>query len=930
MTVQQRVLIDAAHRYADDLGWWLLPVRGKRPLWDGWPDYNPSPEVLRRLLVNNPHLGIGLNLGGSGLLDLEGDTPEGEMMLDDLCEGLEFPCWRSQKSKHRLFRDHDAIGYLRIEPFKIEFRADRHQSVLPPSPHPSGEVNYQWIINPFDVPPPPLPEQIVDYYRERVKKRENTAGRKARGPRQPAFPFRNDLDYVLRHFDLLAEAEKAGMLFAVREPDGNGNIPCYVPAELRGGKPDHHPSGIFNVRNGVLRDFAAGKNHLFFQILQALTSEPWIDIFKRYEKEAGAQSGRPHSRRIAVPTPTTLAEDRVPIEEGRQSLEKYFHQELSRPASPKTLHIVKGLPGLGKTYLMCKTLAEKGKRAVILTLENDLADTHLTALEQFGGCARRMPVLRESGCRHPDEYEATSGRGYQPSQGLPCQQCEIGPRNCPYLLGFSNLAAADQLCCAAIYHTHDGFYYSYGNDTRPVVIFDENCIDLLLAPSSYSLDAWLAWASLVAERYRSARGELKSHLQSVLRLVSWLESAALEFSTTKDQHNRPIKFRPYRVPSEVHSPSARKSPALVRWLNAQAFQAENHRTPNLYTPAIHLLTQMDGSVLLERIPADDKDAINVRFRANHPLPNDKEVFILDATANEDLIRALAPGWDVKIFEPPKVEQKGRVVQIMDYDVSRNFIARQVARHREHNPSWLVQIIERILDKHGPMPLISFKRATKDPTPEYGLLKKLANGDKLVGLYNFPCRGHTFDNDFLIVLGTPYKDEATIWELALALYGFDGLPTTKYSRQRRMDEQFMAENMGYADMQIQPIQDFLVTAELVQAIGRVRPLQRECVIYVITNARITDWRVEPFMSSELFDLRRQMRSDYAERYQSYAQECLRQLEERGWTTNSLVCKEVNIHRRRGSELMVRFKENYKDTIEVHGKRVCSKQATTTRT
>lgn len=712
------------------------------------------------------------------------------------------------------------------------------------------------------------------------------------------------------------------MLFVVLEPDNNGNIPCYVPAQLRDSKPDHHPSGIFNIKSGVLRDFATGKNHLFFHTVQALTGEPWLEIFKRYEEEAGAQSGRPHSRRIAIPTPTTLAEERVPLEEARNALEKHFQDQLSRPPRPKTLHIVKGLPGLGKTYTICKTLTENGNRAIILTLENELANTHLSTLGTFGGHARRMPVLRESGCRHPDEYEATSRRGYQPSQGLPCQTCKIGPKNCPYLLGFSSLSAADQLCCAAVYHTHDGFYATYGNETRPIVVFDENCIDLLLAPCCYSLDAWLSWAHLLTERHSTARGELKNHLQSLLRLVSWLESAAMEFSTTKDEQGRPIKFQPFRLPADVHSPDTKKSPALVTWLNQQAFKAENRHIPNLYSAAIHLLTQMDGAVLLERIPGD-KDVINVRFRAKHPLPEDKEVFILDATANEDLIRALVPGWDIQVFEPPPIEQKGRVVQIMDYDVSRAFITKQVARHRDHNPSWLTQVIDHILDQHGKMPLISFKKATKDPTPEYGLLKKLANAEKLQGLYNFPCRGHTFDDDYLIVLGTPYKDEATIWELALAVYGFNGLPTTRYNRQKRIDSEFVAENMGYADLQIQPIQDFLVTAELVQAIGRVRPLQRECMVYVITNAKVTDWQVDQFMSSELFDLRRPLRSDCADRYERYVQECFRQLDERGWTTNALVCRELNMCERRGRELMVRAKKEHAERIELVDKKVCRK-------
>jgi hypothetical protein len=398
-----RDLIAAAEQYIDEFGWRLVPVQGKRPVWDGWPDYYPTTGTMVRILTSDARLGIGLNLGGSGLIDIEADTPEGEMLLDDLCEGLVFPCWRSQQSKHRLFRDHKDVGYIKIEPFKIEFRADRHQLVLPPSLHPSARVHYRWLVNPNDVPPPELPEHVVEFYNERVGKPGNVSRPKVQGPKRPAFPFRDDLDYVLRHHDLLAEAETAGVKFVVREPDASGNIPCHVPAKLRGGEPDIHPSGIFNVRSGVLRDFATGRNHLYFQTLEAITGD-----------------------------------------------------------------------------------------------------------------------------------------------------------------------------------------------------------------------------------------------------------------------GRPIKFKPYPLPEDLHSPGIRKSPTLARWLNDQGFRSENQHIPNLYNTAIHLLTQVNGSVLLERIPGDHDDIINVRFRIKHPLPEGKEVFILDATANETLIRALAPGWDIKIFEPPAVEQKGQIIQVMDY------------------------------------------------------------------------------------------------------------------------------------------------------------------------------------------------------------------------------------------------------------------------
>jgi len=101
-----------------------------------------------------------------------------------------------------------------------------------------------------------------------------------------------------------------------------------------------------------------------------------------------------------------------------------------------------------------------------------------------------------------------------------------------------------------------------------------------------------------------------------------------------------------------------------------------------------------------------------------------------------------------------------------------------------------------------------------------------------------------------------------------------------------------------------------------------------MIFVITNARIDDWEVEHFMASELFDLRRPMRADRAVKYAMYADECFRQLHASGWTTNALVCERLDCDSRRGRELMAHFKADYKDRVELDGKRVMLKSPSST--
>jgi len=747
----------------------------KAPISAGWPDYKPDELALSEILRRNPHAGIGVHLGGSGLIDLEGDSAEGEAILDDLCQNIVFPCWKSQKSKHRLFQAHPGVRQANIKSLGIEFRTGTNQSVLPPTRFRTTGTQYQWLASPFEIAPPPLPDHVLNFYSDHTKtsKVEDKNGTPGRAKKR--FPYRDDFDYLFRNFNLLEEIESAGLELLCSRPDKNGNVPCFVPTELRNGKQDDHPSGVFNVFNGTLRDFATGDNHRYFQILEALTGEPWHDIYGRYKKAAGSDSGRPHSRRVSLPQTPPEHQPKLDLDSARRLLNDYLDEQLSRPVKPKRLHLIKGPCGLGKTYSICQMLGRKKTKAVVLTLENELASRHLRAINEVGGGhARRMPVLRESPCPHPGEYESTVRRGYKPSVGLPCRNCRIGPRNCPYLLGFQDASNADVLCCAAIYHTHDGFYETYGNNDRPIVIFDESCIDLLLAPKSNPIRDWMAWSQLL-EDWPQDRQQME-HGTDLRALVQWLQTVVTDF---EDDPTKP-KFLPLPIPDELHRPGLKKLSSLERWLNKASTEPGNRLVPNLYNEALYLLTEPDAPILLERIERHDGDVIVVRFLRRHPLPEDKEVFILDATANEAIVRALAPDWDIRVWDCPPIEQKGSIVQIMDYDISRNRIRKEVARHRDSNPAWLVQVLDRILEKERGVPIISFKCVTNNPSQENDILALLDNRNNLDASFNYPCRGYNIDADCLIVLGTPYKDEATIWELALAVYGMDGLPSSDVS------------------------------------------------------------------------------------------------------------------------------------------------------
>ena len=355
--------ISEAIRYVEMLGWVLTFIRGtgdnpKAPLFAGWPDFRPDADHVRAILEFFAHVQIGINLGASMLIDVEADSPGGEQVLNDLCHGHEFPCWQSSRGKHRLFQADESIRFLKTEITAIEFRPGRHQSVLPPSV--IAGTQYKWLTSPFSVPAPPLPQRLRDFYLEQSSNPVNQQGRANWRPTKQRWPYRDDRDYVLRYFDLQVEAANGGLRFAVPHPDAHGNIPCFVPATLRNGKEDVHPSGVFNVYNGVLRDFSTGINHRFFRVMEALKGEPWQHIFARFEAQAKGVTGRPHSRRINFPK--SAEEDRKSLEEARAELAVYYEEQLDRQPRPNLIHVIKGPPGLGKTYTLCQKLAERKEK----------------------------------------------------------------------------------------------------------------------------------------------------------------------------------------------------------------------------------------------------------------------------------------------------------------------------------------------------------------------------------------------------------------------------------------------------------------------------------------------------------------------------------------------------------------------------------------
>ena len=153
-------LIDYFDKYVE-LG--LKPIaiypNQKCPMSNEW-NINWSVKRWRPYFYTND-CNIGILLGD--IVDVEGDSEEANDLIERMIDGQPRPRFRSAKSIHNLFINPDPT-LTRFVCNGIEFRGNKHQSVMPPSSHENGN-KYNWICG-SEFPIPQMPEELKRFYFE--------------------------------------------------------------------------------------------------------------------------------------------------------------------------------------------------------------------------------------------------------------------------------------------------------------------------------------------------------------------------------------------------------------------------------------------------------------------------------------------------------------------------------------------------------------------------------------------------------------------------------------------------------------------------------------------------------------------------------------------------------------------------------------------
>jgi len=171
------------------LGWFLCPMDSgsKNPgsiLGKDWPSKcSNDPAVIASWPEG---CNIGVLLGSkSGIIDLEFDNDQGEMLVEawmEECGNPRTPTYKSAKSIHRLFawEDRFEMEGAKFGMMGVEFRfgCNAAQSVIPPSIHESG-AQYEWIISPWECDVAPLPELVFRQFMNMKQTQEKRVAKAA-------------------------------------------------------------------------------------------------------------------------------------------------------------------------------------------------------------------------------------------------------------------------------------------------------------------------------------------------------------------------------------------------------------------------------------------------------------------------------------------------------------------------------------------------------------------------------------------------------------------------------------------------------------------------------------------------------------------------------------------------------------------------------
>lgn len=555
-------------------------------------------------------------------------------------------------------------------------------------------------------------------------------------------------------------------------------------------------------------------------------------------------------------------------------------------------------------------MARHGTRAVYAAPTHELAMQVQADLDALGVTTHywRKGPTDEDECPHQDMVEFFRGLGYLIRWG-PCQQC-FKRRRCAYRRLFTSGAnkSAQVLILTSWHLRREDLWGLKAMENRPLVVLDEDALSALAAPVELTVERLRSFIENLGVLRQAMGGSedpsvawltrrLNKPLegdQALLALTDIFRRAAEDIlrACAVAGHGQWQESR--TVLDQIitdHDQVLLGDDDLFFDLVDHAHNAACRRTvlPNILADLRELLAEPRPVHL---------SAGACRWTRRAFLPPDRQILMLDATAEPTVVAGVM-GRQVEVIETPLIEQQATVYQIMDKLGTRAGNRRDLAREE----SWTRKLATEVGRRHRGQSLVcvTFK-ADEDTLQE---LLDAEHGNAQVVHYG-ALRGLNAFQDFEagLILGRPMPNEAHLQLLAVAAFGRGALDENLQSPPLEWNlltheigpDTWQVRRQQYPDERWQAVWRHVVVGELMQAIGRLRPLTNEATIYIGTNEPLPDTLdVVGVYASELFEsmATSTRRSDFQDRVRQYGQAMADLAAEGVEPTNRAVCERLDI-------------------------------------
>ena len=506
---------------------------------------------------------------------------------------------------------------------------------------------------------------------------------------------------------------------------------------------------------------------------------------------------------------------------------------------------------------------------------HDLAQQVQLDLQSRGATTHywRQGPNEEDACIKQDEVEFFRGLGYVIRFG-PCMDCHKRMQ-CTYRKLFTGRAneSAQVLIITSWHLRRDDLWSLQALGERPLVILDEDALSAIAAPAELTVER--------LQRFIENLGILQGALMSgdsdeddidtndtiaMTRVLQGLAEQTLRACATAG-HGQ------WQPSSNIVSPVVTEANALIVG-DDDVFNAvirSAYDVVRKQTTLPNMLADLRDLVIEPRTVHLSVGAC--RWTRQCRVPGNRHVLMLDATAEPIVVEGVL-GRSVEIIDTPPVEQLATVYQVMDKIGTRSGNRRDLAS----DDSWTLKLVSQVARRHSGQSLLCI--TFKHDEEQLAELLDREHGKSSVIHYGALRGLNAFEKyDAGLIVGRPMPNEAQLQLLAVAAFGSDALdgnlrgPPLDWKLHTHLvgPDTWTVQCQQYDSPQWQAVWRHMVTGELVQAIGRLRPLTNSATIYVVTNEPLPEWLdVTAVYAAELCEgmVGSSRRTDFRRRVEQY--------------------------------------------------------------